>query len=115
MKYEIPKEIKSKPKIFGLEMKELVILLISFFLIFTMLNDMVHSIFTVPYFILSGLLILWLVMPSRNNPGMKNYMSLYLYFKHDKQTFHAMDFHHVLNAHLFKDELNEEVRSDKSA
>lgn len=115
MKYEIPKEIKSKPKIFGLEIKELVILMISFFLIFTMLKDMVHSFFTIPYFMVSCLLVLWLVMPSRNNPGMKNYMSLYLYFKHDKETYHSMDIQHVLNEYLFSDGVNGEKRSDKSA
>lgn len=114
MKYEIPKEIKSKPKIMGLEMKELVILLISFFLIFTMLKDMVHSIFTVPYFILSGFFLLWIVMPSRNNPGMKNYMSVYLFFKQNKQTYHAMDVHKVLNDYLFIDDEYEE-RSDQIA
>lgn len=114
MKYEIPKEIKSKPKIFGLEIKELVILMISFFLIFTMLKDMVHSFFTIPYFMVTCLLVLWLVMPSRNNPGMKNYMSLFLYFKHDKQTYHILDIHQVLNRQLFSGEDMGE-RSDRIA
>lgn len=97
MNYEIPKEIKAKPKIIGLEMKELVILLISFLFIFTVLQELVHSVFIAPYFIISGGLILYLVMPSRNNPGLKNYMSLFLYLKRNKETYHAIDVNKILN------------------
>ncbi|MBS4203662.1 DUF5592 family protein [Lederbergia citrea] len=102
MKYEIPTEIRSKPKLFGLEMKELIILLVSFFLVFTMLFDLVHSVFTVPYFTVSGALLLWIVIPSRNNPGMKNYMSFYLLFKHNRQTYHSLDSQKLLNENCFK-------------
>lgn len=108
MSYEIPKEIRSKPKIMGLEMKELVILLIGFFLIFTMLKDMVHNAFMIPYFIVAVGLLLWAVMPSGNNPTMKNYMSVLLFFKHDKQTYHAMDVQKVLNRELYETEEGKE-------
>lgn len=97
MNFEIPKEIKAKPKIFGLEMKELIIVVISFFLVFTMLKDLVHSVFMIPYFIMSGFLIIWTVMKSRNNPLTRNYMSIYYFFKRDKDTYHPMDVQKVSN------------------
>ncbi|QNK89097.1 hypothetical protein H7992_05055 [Sporosarcina sp. resist] len=111
MRYEIPKEIKAKPKIVGLEMKELVILLISFFLVFTMLKDMVHGVFMIPYFVVVGSTLFWIVMPSRNNPRLKNYMSIYLYFKQDKQTYHAMDTQKIMNEYMFGE--NEEREGDE--
>lgn len=80
----------------GLEMKELVILLIGFFAIFTFLKDMVHGILTIPFIMMASLLLLWLVMPSRNNPIQRNYMSLILFYKRDKQIYHAMC-HHKMN------------------
>ncbi|WP_244943905.1 DUF5592 family protein [Siminovitchia fortis] len=89
--YEIPKEIKSKPKLMGLEMKELVILLIGFFSIFTFLKDMVHTVLAIPFMVIATGLLLWLVMPSSNNPTLRNYMSIILFFKRDKQTYHALD------------------------
>ena len=98
--YEIPKEIKSKPKIMGLEMKELVILLLGFFSIFTVLKDMVHGMFVVPFIIVATGLLLWAVMPSKNNPSLKNYMSIVLFFKRDKQTCHPIDVHIYENSRL---------------
>jgi len=97
MNYEIPKEIKSKPRMVGLEMKELVILLTGFFLVFTMLKDMVHSVFIIPFYIVSIGLLLWLVMPSKNNPAMKNHKSIVLLLKRDKQVYHAMDHQNIIN------------------
>lgn len=102
MNYEIPKEIKSKPQIMGLEIRELVILLIGFLSIFTFLSDIVHRIFTIPFIILASLFLLWIVMPSSNNPKMKNYMSLLYFLKRDKQTYFAMDHHKGANKQLIQ-------------
>lgn len=97
MKYEIPKRIKAKPTIGGLEMKELLILLVGFISIFTFLREMVHGLFVIPFMIMAGGLLLWLVMPARNNPNLRNYMSLLLFFKRDKNTYHAIDHHTFTN------------------
>lgn len=108
MNFEIPKEIKAKPKIFGLEMKELIIVVISFFLIFTMLKDLVHSVFLIPYFLMSGFFIIWAVLSSRNNPLTRNYMSIYYFFKRDKQTYHPVDFQQGNNDVFRQEEIKKE-------
>jgi len=95
--YEIPKEIRAKPQLMGLEMKELVILLIGFFSILTFLKDMVHGTLVIPFLIVAILFLLWLVMPSRNNPTRRNYMSLFFLFKRDRATYHAVDHHKFKN------------------
>ena len=97
MDFEIPKEIKSKPKLFGLEAKELIILIIGSFFVVTVLSNMVHGLFTIPFFIVSGIGLFWMVLPSRTNPMMKNYMGMLLYFKHDKATYHALDANKEMN------------------
>lgn len=108
--FDIPKEIKSKPKLMGLEMKELIILLIGFFAIFTFLKDMVHTALTIPFIVFTSLLLLWSVMPSRNNPALRNYMSVILFFRRDRQTYHALD-HQVTKNKEFNKEIN--VRKDE--
>ncbi|GLY11972.1 DUF5592 family protein [Bacillus badius] len=116
MKYNIPKEIRSKPKLFGLEMRELVIFLISFIFIFTVMKDLVHSAFTIPYFIVSGIALLWALMPSSNNPGVKNYMSAYLFFKHNSHTYHSIDSNKILNTLMYGDKEKEggRIRNDQT-
>src|SRR5690625_4761087 len=81
-------------------MRELLILLLGSLLIFTVLKDMVHMIFTIPYFIVSFGMLLWAVMPSRANPELKNYMSIILFFRRDKQTYHPIDVHKYENLRL---------------
>lgn len=88
--YEIPKEIKAKPQLVGLEMKELVILLIGFFSVLTFLKDMVHGTLTIPFMIVAVGLLLWSVMPSRNNPTTRNYMSIFFLFRRDRATYHPV-------------------------
>lgn len=99
--YDIPKEIKTKPKFVGLEVKELIILLVSFFLLFTVLKDLVHGMLFIPYILIAGGTLFWMVLPSRNNPRLKNYMSLYLYFKRNKYTYHAADVKKIMNDYLY--------------
>lgn len=101
--YEIPKEIKSKPKLMGLEMKELVILLIGFFSIFTVFKDMVHGVLVIPFMFVAVGLLFWLVMPSRNNPMLRNYMSLFLFFKRDKYSYHALDVNQYRNEKVIQE------------
>ncbi|TFJ91547.1 DUF5592 family protein [Lentibacillus salicampi] len=100
MTYEIPKEIKAKPKILGLEMRELVILLISSLLVLTILRDLVHSVFMMPYFVAVIGFMIYLFMPSGHNPKKRHYESLILFFRHKKAVYHAMDRHKQENRQL---------------
>lgn len=100
MKYEIPKEIKSKPKIMGLEMRELVIILISSLLLLTILRELVHSLFILFYFGIAILGMIYLFLPSGNNPGKRNYESIVLMFRHKTGVYHAMDKNEVANEQI---------------
>ncbi len=107
MKYEIPKEIKSKPKIVGLEMRELVIILISSLLLLTVLRELVHSLFILFYFGLAIVGMIYLFLPSGNNPEKRNYESILLMFRHKKGVYHAMDRNEVENEQFLKDKEGE--------
>src|SRR5699024_12501988 len=89
MKYEIPKEIKSKPKIMGLEMRELVIILISSLLLLTILRELVHSLFMLFYFGIVILGMIYLFLPSGNNPGKRNFESIVRMFRHKTDIYNA--------------------------
>ncbi|MEC1177262.1 DUF5592 family protein [Metasolibacillus meyeri] len=106
--YEIPKEIKSKPKLMGLEVKELIIFVVSFFLFLTILRDLVHGVLVIPYLLIASGVLLWLVLPSGNNPRLKNYQSIRLYFQHKQSSYHALDIQQVINKYEFGDEPNEQ-------
>lgn len=101
MEFEIPKEIKSKPQLLGLEMKELIILVVSFFFIFTVFKDMVHGLFTIPFFIIAIGTLLYMLMPSNNNPQMKNYMSVLLFLKRNRDCYHSLDYQGQLNKEFY--------------
>lgn len=108
MKYEIPKEIKSKPKILGLEMRELVIILISSLLLLTTLQELVHSLFILFYFSVAIVGMIYLFLPSGNNPKKRNYESIVLMLRHKKGTYHAMDRDEVINKRMQTEERNGE-------
>lgn len=97
MKYEIPKEIKAKPKILGLEMRELVIILISSLLLLTILRDLVHSLFVIPYLGVSVIAIVYLFSQSASNPYKRIYESIILWCRNKKETYHAIDHHKEQN------------------
>ncbi|WP_088051875.1 DUF5592 family protein [Virgibacillus dakarensis] len=109
MKYQIPKEIKAKPKILGLEMRELVILLISSLLVLTILRDFVHSVFMIPYFAAVIGFMIYLFMPSGHNPEKRHYESFILFFRHKKSVYHTIDRHKQANIRLRQKWSTEEV------
>ncbi|WP_449355681.1 DUF5592 family protein [Virgibacillus natechei] len=113
MKYEIPKEIKAKPKILGLEMRELVILLISSLLVLTILRDLVHSVFMIPYFVAVIGFMIYLFMPSGHNPQKRHYESSILFFRHKKSVYHAVDRHKQENIRLRQERRAEGGRQSK--
>lgn len=100
LKYLIPKEIKSKPRLFGLGLKECIILLVGCFSILTFLKDLVHSSLVVPFIIVSVLFLLWMVMPSANNRGKQNYETIYLLIKKNRIPYHAIDTNKAINQML---------------
>src|SRR5699024_5257177 len=100
MGYEIPKEIKSKPKIMGLEMRELVIILISSLFLLTILRELVHSLFIPFYFGIAVMGMIYLFLLSGNNPGKRNYESIVLMFRHKTGVYHAMDRNEIANEEI---------------
>lgn len=105
--YEIPKEIKTKPKLLGLDIKEMAFVIILIILIMTFFKDMVHGWFVIPYFIVSIGFLFYMIAPSSNNPQKKNYHSVLLFFKRDKKTYHTLDVHQSDN-----DEIKHLVESE---
>ena len=96
-RFEIPKEIKTKPKLLGLEIKEMAILVLLIILIMTFFKDMVHGLFVIPYFIVAVGFLFYMIAPSTHNPQKKNFHALYLFFKRDKSYYHAMERHTITN------------------
>src|SRR5699024_6680385 len=94
------KEIKSKPKIIGLEMRELVIILISSLLLLTILRELVHGLFMLLYLGISILAMIYLFFPSGNNPGKRNYESIVLMFRHKTRRYHALNRNDVNKGHM---------------
>lgn len=112
MKYEIPKEIKAKPKIVGLEMRELVILLTGSLLLLTIFRELVHSVFVIPYFVVAIAGMIYLFLPSASNPKKKHYEAILLFFRHKKGVFHAMDTHKQQNVYVREELERSEKRSE---
>lgn len=100
--YEIPKEIKTKPKLLGLDIKEMAVLIILVILIMTFFKDMVHGWFVFPYLIVSIGFLFYMIAPSSSNPQKKNYHSIILFFKRDKNTYHPLDIYKDENIALMK-------------
>lgn len=101
--FRIPKDIKAKPRLLGLEIKELIFFSLGIVLIFTVLADLVHQIFKIPYYIVSVGLLFYAIMPSQHNTNRKKYHSFFYLFKRDKQTYSAIDTNALINRELEKE------------
>lgn len=108
--FNIPKDINAKPRLLGLEMKELIFFIIAIIMIVTALKDMVHTVFTIPYYIVSFGLLIYSILPSMNNSNRKNYHSLLYFFKRDKVTYAPVDITPVFNE-LMQEDVNEQNKS----
>lgn len=84
----------------GLEMRELVIILISSLLLLTILRELVHSLFILFYFGIAILGMIYLFLPSGNNPRKRNYESIVLMFRHKTGVYHAMDRNEIANKQI---------------
>lgn len=110
--FNIPKDINAKPRLLGLEIKELIFFIVAIVMIVTALKDMVHIIFTIPYYIVSFGLLLYSILPSMNNSNRKNYHSLLYFFKRDKVTYTPVDITPFFNE-LMQEEVDEQNNSIK--
>lgn len=108
--FNIPKDINAKPRLLGLEIKELIFFIVAIIMIVTALKDMVHTIFTIPYYIVSFGLLIYSILPSLNNSNRKNYHSLLYFFKRDKVTYTPVDITPMFND-LMEEEISEQNKS----
>lgn len=91
MEYLVPKEIKAKPKILGLEIKDIALFGLGVVLVFSVFNEHVHKMFIIPYYLVSSGVLFWAFIPSGNNPECRNYMSVVLFLRSNKNNYHALD------------------------
>jgi len=102
--YLIPKELNSKIKITKhLYLKEFFMFLIGMGLVFTF-DSLVYSSLILVYYIFSTLVIIFLLLPARDNPERLNYEAMYYTFTRDKKTYQAISVEET--RHLIK---NKEV------
>lgn len=106
--YEIPKEIKSKPKLFwGLYFTDLAILLVGFLFLFSVTESLVHPYLKFPYYVLGAIMMIYLIMPASANPERKNYQALVYLLKKDGMTYHALDINEGRNKILMEKIMND--------
>lgn len=109
MRFGIPKEIKAKPKLLGLELKELAIIGLIIVFSLTVFGEMIHKIFVIPFYIVVGLSVLYLFSPSSANPKKKNYHSILLWARRDRGKYHAININQYKNKRL----LTQTIESNK--
>src|SRR5699024_10136864 len=66
----------------------------------TILRELMHSLFILFYFGIAILGMIYLFLPSGNNPGKRNYESIVLMFRHKTGVYHAMDKNEVANERI---------------
>ena len=88
--YLIPKELNSKIKITKhLYLKEFFLFLIGMSLVFSF-DSLVYSSLLLIYYVFSTLVVIFLLLPARDNPERANYEAMYYAFTREKKTFHAI-------------------------
>jgi len=88
--YLIPKELNSKIKITKhLYLKEFFMFLMGMGLVFTF-DSLVYSSLILVYYIFSTLVIIFLLLPARDNPERLNYEAMYYTFTRNKKTYQAI-------------------------
>lgn len=115
--FEIPKEIKAKPKILGLEIKELAIVGIMVVFSLTVFSDSIHKVFVIPYYIVAGGTLFYLFTSSNSNPNKKNYQSIIYFLKRDKGIYYSLDKNSIANKSLLNEiqSLNQDKVEIKNA
>src|SRR5699024_12292517 len=86
--------------IVGFERSNLVIIFIISLLVLTILCDLVNDLFILIYFGITILEMIYLYLPSGNNPGNGNYESIVLMFRHKTGVYHSLDKNEVDNEQI---------------
>lgn len=90
MKYTVVQDIKSETKV-GKSM-----FLYDFFFLLTygavsfMLANMVHSTLKIPFYVFSGCCAVFLTMKSSWNKKRRNWESIFLYLRKDREVYHPL-------------------------
>lgn len=89
--YEINKDLKTETKIFaGLYLFDILILGIGFG-VAMVTNKLLPVTFRLPYMIMILAGLIFFIMPSRDNPGKRNYQSLQYVFGRSRETYHRVN------------------------
>lgn len=98
--YKLPKNHKTGMLMFSKLYLQDVLIVMAVFVILNSTDSLVHSSVQKWYYIIGMGLAIYMVIPSRNNPGKRNYHALYYSYKSDRSTYHALDSEKVLNDDL---------------
>ncbi|HBF9262933.1 TPA: hypothetical protein OUL50_001974 [Clostridioides difficile] len=89
--YNIPNEISSETKIFkSIYVTDLLIILLALFFAW-LTSSIVYPTLILAYYIYTLVVAIFLVAKSPINPGMRNFMSIYLLITRDRKTYHSID------------------------
>lgn len=85
--YEITKEIKSKTRVYKYIYVQDFFFLIIYAALTFILSSMVYSAFVLPFYVVSGIFAIILILPSPWNPGRKIYMSIMIMLHKDYKIY----------------------------
>ncbi|HBH4034415.1 TPA: hypothetical protein KSL09_003240 [Clostridioides difficile] len=89
--YNIPNEISSETKIFkSIYVTDLLIIMLALFFAW-LTSSIVYPTLILAYYIYTLVVAIFLVAKSPINPGMRNFMSIYLLITRDRKTYHSID------------------------
>ncbi|MGO0987418.1 DUF5592 family protein [Clostridioides difficile] len=89
--YNIPNEIASETKVFkSIYVIDLSIILLAMFFAW-LTTSIVYPTLIIAYYIYTLVVAIFLVARSPINPGMRNFMSIYLLITRDRKTYHSID------------------------
>lgn len=88
--YQIPKQIKSEIKITSmLYLRDVAIFLFIMAVAYTF-DSLVHLLLKVPYYIFVAGITIYFVLPSKANPGKRNYHTLYFAILRNRTKYYRM-------------------------
>ncbi|HBG2405080.1 hypothetical protein IR152_15805 [Clostridioides sp. ES-S-0108-01] len=89
--YNIPNEISSETKVFkSIYIIDFLIIMLALFFAW-LTSSIVYPTLIIAYFIYTSVVAIFLVAKSPINPGMRNFMSIYLLITRDRKTYHSID------------------------
>lgn len=91
MKFIIPKEISAEISIRkNFFLFDLIVVVIALILTF-LLDSLVYLKLQIPYYIFSISSVVYLILKSKDNPGKRNYHSMYYALIRNKKTYHKIN------------------------